>query len=104
MFNRFPIVLAIALAAAVNAVAGEVLPDPTRPLEYARPAVAASALKLSSILIGKDRKLAVINGVALTENQWIGDKRILRIDKNCVTLAQDGRQIVLTLHSAKVRQ
>lgn len=87
-----------------GAWAEEVLPDPTRPLEYSGSVKVPTSLKLNSILISQDRKVAVINGVQLVENQWYGDKRVVRIQSNAVILDHQGSTIVLSLHHQKVRQ
>ncbi len=46
---------------------GEVLRDPTQPLNFSGPS--EGSLQLSSIFIGKDKKVAVINGVRLQEGE-----------------------------------
>lgn len=85
----------------------ESLRDPTRPLGYYGDGkVAAQKLELHSILISADRKLAIINGQTLRENDLIkgGDGiRVARIEANDVLLQQGGKQWRLSLN-ARVRQ
>lgn len=79
------------------------LPDPTRPLEYREASTPAASLQLDSILISDVRKIAVINGVALTEQDWLGDKQVIKIESHQVTLMQAGKTIVLPLHRSSIR-
>jgi len=85
-------------------VVAETLPDPTRPLEYSGAVQEQTVLQLNSILISGERKIAVINGTQLTENQWLGDKRVIRIQANQVTLEHQGQTIVLSLYGKSIRQ
>jgi hypothetical protein len=48
--------------------------------------------------------VAVINGVQLLENQWYGDKKVVRIQSDSVILEHQGGTIRLSLHEQKVRQ
>ena len=102
MFKR--IVTVSCLLGAILNVDAENLPDPTRPLEYTGPVRQQEALQLNSILISGERKVAVINGVQLSENQWLGDKRVIRIQSNQVTLVHQGQTIILSLYGKGIRQ
>jgi len=82
------------------------LRDPTRPLDY-RPGERSVDLQLNSILVGGDRRLAVINGQQLRENQVIansGGVRIRRIESRRVVLEQDGNTWNLSLAGEPVRR
>jgi MSHA biogenesis protein MshK len=86
----------------------ESLRDPTRPLGYyGNGKVAAQKLQLNSILISADRKLAIINGQTLRENDVIkgsADIRIARIEANNVLLIQGDKRWQLSLNAALIRQ
>ncbi|NIB44385.1 general secretion pathway protein GspB [Pseudomaricurvus alkylphenolicus] len=78
--------------------------DPTRPLKYSAPISSQQqqALKLHSVLISSQRKLAVINGKTVRENQWVDGARVVSILPGKVLLSVRGRQQELRL-KAKVR-
>lgn len=98
------LLIALLLSHGVVVLADETLPDPTRPLEYSETKTVAAQLKLNSVLISGERKVAVINGQQLQENQWLGDKRVVHIRSNSVTLEDQGQLIVLSLYSKAIRQ
>lgn len=95
-------------AVAPQQLVAEELRDPTRPLGYASAAApAGQQLKLNSILISSERKLAIINGQTLRENDVIvgsGGVRVKRINANDVLLQQGTRDWKLSLNTASVRQ
>lgn len=78
--------------------------DPTRPLGYTVKPEANSTLRLDSVLISDQRKVAVINGKPIAENQWIQGRQVKEIKKHQVVLFFEGQQIVLSLHKLKTRQ
>ncbi|MDQ2075221.1 hypothetical protein [Marinimicrobium sp. ABcell2] len=85
--------LLLALAVPLSASA-ESLQDPTRPLGYRTASSASVELELNSILIGGTRKLAVINGQQLRENEVIqgsGGVRLRAIEPQAVVLQQGTR-------------
>ena len=83
--------------------------DPTQPLGYKTPQagkVAAQALRLSSVLISAQRKLAIINGHSLREGQIIPDSngvRLVQINTQGVVLAQGKRQWSLRLAPSVIK-
>jgi MSHA biogenesis protein MshK len=86
-------------------------PDPTKPLNAVASAGAAASggkekIILTSILISRDRKLAIINGQTLQENQLLKGfgARIKTIDADAVTLQQNGKVWRVPLNSAIIRQ
>lgn len=78
--------------------------DPTRPPrdpEAARAgasAVAPSGPRLESVLIGPDRRIAVINGQQYTEGARFGEGRVLRISESEVIIRQGLRDEALKLY------
>ena len=82
-------------------IAVQALQDPTRPLD----AVAAvdtrhsGGLRLDSVLISEQRRLAVINGQTLRENDVIGEGRVLRILPGLVEIRQADKTLRLQMHS-----
>lgn len=85
--------------------------DPTRPLGQAGVVSGAAlsereGLQLTSILISADRKLAIINGQTLQENQTIAGvgAQVKKIDADAVTLQQGNRIWRLSLYKTNIRQ
>jgi MSHA biogenesis protein MshK len=93
VFKQFLLLAALA----APAVAQE-LYDPTRPLGHVQGVATETPLELNSILIGKDRRIAVINGQQAAERERIGDIVVVRILPNRVIVQRDGRQYELKLH------
>lgn len=74
------------------------LQDPTRPPEARAPGVQAAPvrnLELGSILLGVDRRVAVIEGVALQEGDSHNGVRVRRIYRNKVEIVDQGQLRVL---------
>jgi len=71
--------------------------DPTKPLGFSGSTStsgdATQTIQLTSILISSERKIAIINGEALTEHQVIKSvgASVKRIDAEAVTLQQNGK-------------
>ena len=81
------------------------LRDPTRPLGYHNGGGASTqAISLQSILVAKGRRLAIINGETLKENDFIGDIQVIAIAHDRVTLSRGGRQWDLWLHDSTMRK
>ncbi len=80
--------------------------DPTRPpsshvvLPSIRGAAAVeevSTFRLTSVVLGTQRRLATINGKTLAVGQWVDGARVHRIDARQVLLHWQGQQQTLTL-------
>ncbi len=94
-----------------GAQAQEAVTDPTKPLGYSGGAgtVAGGAqetIQLTSILIAEDRKVAIINGQSLRENQTLkGIGAIVKkIDADAVTLQQNGKVWRVALNNTAIRK
>lgn len=108
MFRRLRLqMVSFALVAGLASCAlAEALRDPTRPLDY-NPGTQSVDLELNSILIGSDRRFAVINGQQLRENEVIansGGVRVRRIQARSVALEQGGKRWTLSLAGEPVRR
>jgi MSHA biogenesis protein MshK len=93
--------------------AQEALIDPTKPLGFSDTAgangeagTAQDGIKLTSILISSERKVAIINGQVLTENQTLKGAGALvkKIDVDAVTLQQNGKVWRVALNSTVIRK
>lgn len=86
-------------------------PDPTRPLGFVnQPGAVVGAqpatIELTSILIAQDRRVAIINGQQLRENQTIKGigAQVKKIDADAVTLQQGAKVWRLPLNQTIVRK
>lgn len=80
--------------------------DPTRPLDY-RVSRTSVSLTLNAIMQGDSRRLAIINGQSLKENEVIantGGVRLVRIESSAVVVGQGSRQWRLNLNDETVRR
>jgi hypothetical protein len=80
--------------------------DPTRPSGYA-PAVAAKSgdvLKLESVLIARNRRVAVINGKTCRVGDSVNGARLVAIHADGAELVRDGSRVVLPLLKIQVRR
>lgn len=79
--------------------------DPTRPLHYnSSAATANSGLRLSSILISDNRRIAVINGQLVSEGDTVAGATLIRILDNRVHVTINGKNRELKLHTTTVKR
>ncbi|HOY21926.1 MAG TPA: hypothetical protein PK002_02175 [Cellvibrio sp.] len=108
MFKFSQIIALCLLIFAVQAYAQT--PDPTKPLNFvAASGTAGSAeetIKLTSILISSDRKVAIINGQVLQEGHSLKGvgAQVKKIDTDAVTLQQNGKVWRVPLNSTIIRK
>lgn len=79
------------------------LTDPTRPSAY-RAAGETQSLQLESVLISRDRKIAVINGRILSEGERIDGFKVIKIAKESVKGQLDGKRVTLELGHTEIRR
>jgi MSHA biogenesis protein MshK len=85
----------------------ESLRDPTQPLGYRTTRNNPLTLNLNSILISEERKLAVINGEQLRENETIpgaGGTVLRRIEAGSVVVQQGDKSWRLRLSTQSIRR
>jgi MSHA biogenesis protein MshK len=85
----------------------ESLRDPTQPLGYRAAASQPVRLNLNSILISEERKLAIINGQQLRENDTIpgsGGTVLRRIEAGSVVVQQGDKSWRLRLSDQSIRR
>lgn len=107
MFKFSPLLVLCLLPLGAQAQA----PDPTKPLNYTAAASGAAGsvqetIKLTSILISSDRKVAIINGQVLQETQTLKGvgAQVKKIDADAVTLQQNGKVWRVPLNSTIIRK
>ena len=87
------------VAASANAQA---LNDPMRPPAFSAPstsdAPSRAARVLQTIVIGSDRRYAIIDGERVDQGGMLGDAKVVRIVENAVTLRDGSGDTVLTLY------
>lgn len=91
-----------ALLASASARADELeLGDPMRPFVRAPQATsgngAARPFRLTGVLIGATRRVAVINGAVYREGETVNSARVVRIEPGTVHLQRNGEAWVLQL-------
>jgi sRNA-binding protein len=97
------------IALAARAAGGAAtLSDPTRPYSTARheprQTQPAGSYVLNSTLVSPHRRVAVINGLHVTEGETVGDATVLEIHKQDVLLQSPNRRITLQLLPDIVRK
>lgn len=95
------ILLAIlATVGAGSAVGGERLPDPTRPPGLGAPSRTIAKVPtytVSSVVIGAQRRLAVVNGETVAEGDRVDGARVLAVLAAGVRLERNGREFTVDL-------
>lgn len=100
------------MAAVVEDVDGEELRDPTAPLYPAgredsageQAGLPTGSLRLSSILIRPNQRIAVINGRQLSVGDQVGSARVVSIETDVVTVESAGSRRQLRLHANSIKQ
>lgn len=93
------------LLVAIVAFGANALEDPTRPPLHAGAQVlshsqSGSALRLSSVLIAPERRVAIIDGQAYSEGETRGGVTVTRIAHDGVDVVVGGRSTTLRLQVA----
>ena len=91
------------------AQASDPVNDPTKPLGFSGAASFASAdniITLTSILISSERRVAIINGELVKENQTIKNVGAIvkKIDADAVTLQQNGKVWRVAINNTAIRK
>ena len=90
----------LAALGAGNAFGAELLPDPTRPATFGaapRAAAKAPSYSVSSVVIGSDRRLAVVNGKTVSEGDRVDGARVVAVLAGGVRLQRGGREFTVEL-------
>ena len=106
MIGRNRVILVVALFA--MQVQAE-LRDPTRPSYISNETASYLAevqnrYELSSVLVGDNRRSAVINGKRVTEGDWIDSARVEKIGKSGVTIKVQNTEIKLALSAYDIKK
>ncbi|MEH6557951.1 MAG: hypothetical protein V7459_01215 [Oceanicoccus sp.] len=107
MFNLRKVIgdirLVTVLVFVVASSCASALNDPTRPSTY-HPTAGAQTLTLESVLIGSDRKIAVINGSVVTEGERVKGFAVIEIRKDSVKGRSNGKIVILNLDHTEIRR
>ena len=100
-----PVAATAALLLAGSAF-GDLVRDPTQPVNYAAPAASDASssqgsLRLSAVFMG-NRPYAVVSGKAVRVGDELGGYRVESIGSGSVVLRSGGESVALKLHSARV--
>ena len=84
------------------------LSDPTRPASYVPETQgtekkAKSGVQISSIIIGKERRIAIIDGQAVQKGDAIHGMKVLAIRPSGVLLKVNNKELQVSLLPAKVK-
>lgn len=79
-----------------------IMHDPTKP--YTGKIEAGGQLQLRSILIGKDRRIALINDTFVQVGDAIGEAKVIAIKEDFVVLIESGRTETLYLFTNDIRK
>jgi MSHA biogenesis protein MshK len=107
--SRIIYFILVSCAASLSLAQDQVI-DPTRPLHFSAADVSTKGeqetIQLTSILISSDRKVAIINGQVLGENQTVKGigAQIKKIDAEAVTFQQNGKVWRVLLNNTAVRK
>lgn len=80
------------------------LRDPTQPAKYEPGNKGNGGFQVRSIIIGKTRRVALINDTFVQIGDRIGSATVISIDKNSVVLQDAGRPITLYLFENDIRK
>ena len=80
------------------------LQDPTQPASFTPAASSDITLTLESVLLGPQRKVAVINGKIVAEGDSVAGAKVITIGKNSVRLRHRGQTVELVLRVTAIRQ
>ncbi len=95
-----------ALTGWVVSASAQSIIDPTRPPDFvaSAPSAAKPRFRLTAILIARDRRLAVINGVIVGVGASLPSAKVLGISPDAVRLRlRSGRLMLLSLYPSHLR-
>jgi MSHA biogenesis protein MshK len=100
--------LATLLLGSVMPLVAAALEDPTRPPDFVGVANGAKqsqvpTWQVSSILISKDRRMAVVNGKTVRQGDQVDSARVIRISPIAVTLRSSVETFTVKLLPAQVK-
>ena len=104
MFNDFKIKAVFALLAFCSISYGVEINDPTKPTAYREPVQSNKVTyRLESILLGANRKLAIINGENFSEGDTHKLGKIISINKDNIVI-QGSKRHILTLQTISFKK
>lgn len=102
--------LSVCLLLATMRLAAEPLLDPTIPPDFVAGTKAVSseqgrlpAWKVDSILISKDRRMAVINGQTVRQGDVVSSAKVVSISATAVTLRNNAETFTVKLLPAQIK-
>ena len=108
--SRHSFILALGLLGMLSLHVATALEDPTRPANAARsvssraPGTANSVWVLNSTLVAPNRRVAVINGIQVSEGESVDGARVVQIHKTYALLQTSGHSIKLQLLPETVKK
>lgn len=103
MFKRFFKKLCFMLVC-VSALSVQALNDPTKPTYYSARAEKKASFRVTSVLWSDERRVAIINGKAVSEGDEISGAKVVKIEKHQVRINQNGVLVNVKLRRPSVKQ
>lgn len=88
----------------LTSLSAQALNDPTKPSYYQGGTAKKNSLQLSSVLWSDQRRVAIINGKALSEGDAIAGAKVVRIEKHQVRINQNGVLVNLKLRRPSIKR
>ncbi|GGI85112.1 hypothetical protein [Legionella impletisoli] len=103
---KFCLILVFPLLSGKINAATEQLRDPTRPSLYRNLEPKGDkknqSYNLQSVIIGKSRRMALINDKFVTVGDVVGDAKVVAIERNSVVLSESGRRLTIYLFDRSI--
>ncbi|WP_133129855.1 hypothetical protein [Legionella yabuuchiae] len=103
---KFCLILLFPLLSGGISAAQDQWRDPTRPSLYRalepKGAKKNQTYNLQSIIIGKSRRMALINDKFVTVGDRVGDAKVVAIERNSVVLSESGRRLTIYLFDRSI--
>ncbi|AHE68381.1 hypothetical protein [Legionella oakridgensis] len=109
---KLPVLFKFCLTIIIILLSWEVLAQVAKERDPTRPAVQIGSIKdtsveryqLQSIIIGRSRRLALINDQFVSIGDSIGSAVVIAIDRNSVVLSESGRKLKIDLFDSGIRK
>lgn len=109
---KLPVLFKFCLTIIIILLSWEVLAQVAKGRDPTRPAVQIGSIKdtsveryqLQSIIIGRSRRLALINDQFVSIGDSIGSAVVIAIDRNSVVLSESGRKLKIDLFDSGIRK
>lgn len=102
---HFPIFLCFLVLGLTSLRSSAVVHDPTRPVNVSASStsqIPIGVYELQSIIIGKGRRLALINDKFVGVGDTVGGAKVVNIDRNSVVISEAGQRRTIQLFDRSI--